>query len=526
MSGTNHGGDAGQDCQACDEQNGSGRQSTAHQDPRQRVTGASPSAEPYRLASPAVRRTPPRPAALAEVAIIGLFVATEALLARRLLHADTFFDEGTYLVSVDALRHGQALGEQIFTAQPPGWYYLLDLVASVSGNSLEAIRGGLALFVGLGAAAAYLAGRAFAGRTGGAVTAGLFLIAFPLPLYATRVLSDPSSLVLALAAVALAATARRNPEGLLLAAASGAAFGLGSLVKLYAVLALPTIALLLASGTGRARRRLLAAALGFALPILLTVLANVRALPELWDAVVTYHRDASGIEILDNVDAVTGVFNARMPFGWLVALAMALALAAAARRRSVQTAALWLWPVLVCALLLWHDPLLEHHIAAMAVSLVPAAGVTLGSAIRDLPPRWMLVAGAALALVFVAGYAQQVRRLDSEVRPEEPGIVWAGGELARSTTPDELVVSDLPLSAYLADRRVPGELVDTAMLRFATGSLTPDRVFQILDERCVRAVAAGRVFTVLPGFMKRLAEKFPTSKRRFGVVVFTRERCS
>ena len=100
--------------------------------------------------------------------------------------------------------------------------------------------------------------------------------------------------------------------------------------------------------------------------------------------------------------------------------------------------------------------MLEHHIAALAVSLVPATGVTFGVAIRDLPLRWMLVAGAALGIVLVAGYAQQVRRLDSEVRSEEPGIVWAAGELARATTPDELVVSDLPLSAYLADRRFPG----------------------------------------------------------------------
>jgi hypothetical protein len=473
-----------------------------------------------------VTRTPPRPALLAEVTIVGLFVAAEVLLARRLLHADTFFDEGTYLVSVDALRHGQSLGEQIFTAQPPGWYYLLDLVASVAGNSLESIRAGLAVVVALGTVAAYGTGRALAGRTGGAVTAGLLLIAFPLPLYATRVLSDPSSLVLTLVAVALAAAARRSPEGLLLAAASGAALGLGALVKVYAVLALPTVVVLLATGTTRASRRLLVAMLGFAIPLLVTAVANVHAIPELWDGVVTYHRDASGIEILDNVEAVTGVFNARMPFGWFVAAAIVLALAAAARRRSVPAAALWLWPALVCALLLWHDPLLEHHIAALAVSLVPAAGVTLGSAIRDLPPRWALVAGAAVGIVLVAGYAQQVRRLDSEVRPEEPGIIWAAGELARATKPDELVVSDLPLSAYLADRRVPGELVDTAQLRFATGSLTVDGVFRLLDEKCVRAVAAGRVFTVLPGFMKRLGGVFPAAKRRFGVVVFTRARCS
>jgi hypothetical protein len=140
VSGKNNGGNAGQAGQAGDEQNGSGDSR-----PRTKIGGSvsqapAPSANRTRLASPAVRRTPPRPAALAEVAIVGLFVVAEVFLARRLLHADTFFDEGTYLVSVDALRHGQTLGEQIFTAQPPGWYYLLDLVASVAGNSLEAIR--------------------------------------------------------------------------------------------------------------------------------------------------------------------------------------------------------------------------------------------------------------------------------------------------------------------------------------------------------------------------------------------------
>ena len=227
--------------------------------------------------------------------------------------------------------------------------------------------------------------------------------------------------MLTLAAVALAATARRRPEGLLLAAASGTALGLGVLVKLYAVLALPTIVLLVTTGTARASRRLLVVLLGIGAPLLVTAAVNLPAIPELWDGVVTYHREASGIEILDNVDAVTGVFNTRMPFGWLVLAAIVLTLADVVRRRSVPAAALWLWPALVCGLLLWHDPLLEHHVAALAVSLVPAVGVTLGSAIRDLPSRWALVAGTAAGILLVAGYAQQVRRLDSEVRPEEPG---------------------------------------------------------------------------------------------------------
>jgi hypothetical protein len=130
-----------------------------------------------------------------------------------------------------------------------------------------------------------------------------------------------------------------------------------------------------------------------------------------------------------------------------------------------------------------------------------------------------------LLVALAAGYAQAHRRAASEHRAEEPGIVWAAQELARATSPDELVVSDLPYAAYLADRRLPGELVDTARLRFATGSLTRAEVLRIIEERCVRAVAAGRVFTVLPGFTNRLEALFDTKRRRFGVVVYTRGRC-
>jgi hypothetical protein len=44
------------------------------------------------------------------------------------------------------------------------------------------------------------------------------------------------------------------------------------------------------------------------------------------------------------------------------------------------------------------------------------------------------------------------------------------------TKPHDLVASDLPIVVYLADRREPGELVDTSAVRFASGSLKPTDV--------------------------------------------------
>ena len=44
------------------------------------------------------------------------------------------------------------------------------------------------------------------------------------------------------------------------------------------------------------------------------------------------------------------------------------------------------------------------------------------------------------------------------------------------TQPDELVGTDLPIVAYLADRRVPGQLVDSSFVRLGVGSLTDGEI--------------------------------------------------
>ena len=455
---------------------------------------------------------------------MGALVAAETFLARRLLHTDTFFDEGTYLVSVDALRHGQALGDPIFTAQPPGWYHVLDLVVAVAGTSVADVRGGLALVAGLGAAAAYGLGRAVRGRLEGALCAGLLLIAFPYALYAGRVLADPASLTLTLAAVALAAAAGRTGAARL-ASASGVVLMLAILVKLQAVLALPTLVLLAFSGQGSRRRHAAAFVTGAVVPLALVAAAHAGSLAGIWDGVFTYHRRASGVEILDNASAIRDLFNVRMPFGWLVLIAVAAGATTALRSRRPAATALWAWPAVVAAFLLWHDPLLEHHLSALSVSAAAAGGVALAAGLRSLQRRTAAVAGIALAAVIAAGYVQEIRRLDSEVRPEERGTVWAAGELARNTPADALVAADQPYAAYLARRRVPGELVDVARLRFTAGSLSTKGVLRLLEEQCIPAVVAGRSFTTVPGLLEGLRRLYSDEVRRFGVSVLTRPRC-
>ena len=55
----------------------------------------------------------------AELAALALIVAAHVVLLTRLLHTATTFDEGVYLLSLAELRHGQALGRDVFTSQAP-----------------------------------------------------------------------------------------------------------------------------------------------------------------------------------------------------------------------------------------------------------------------------------------------------------------------------------------------------------------------------------------------------------------------
>ena len=60
----------------------------------------------------------------AELSVLGAILAAQAVLFARPLRSATNYDEDVYLAALDALRHGQALGSQVFAAQFPGFVYV------------------------------------------------------------------------------------------------------------------------------------------------------------------------------------------------------------------------------------------------------------------------------------------------------------------------------------------------------------------------------------------------------------------
>src|SRR5207247_3308221 len=103
-----------------------------------------------------------RAVALSPLVVAALLVIA-CFLFRHGLSYPPDFDEGVYLAAVDAWRHGQALGSEIFTAQPPGFYTLLRAGQAVLGATVSGGRDTIVALALVGLAGAYGLGRLLGG---------------------------------------------------------------------------------------------------------------------------------------------------------------------------------------------------------------------------------------------------------------------------------------------------------------------------------------------------------------------------
>jgi hypothetical protein len=449
-----------------------------------------------------------RRALIAEVALLAAVLAAQAYLFSRPIHGATNYDEGVYLAAVDAVRHGQALGSDVFAAQFPGFYDLLRGLSFLSGIGVVALRCAVLSVTLLGTVGGWLVGRRFGGPAGGLLAASFLAIAPPLDLFGWQVVADPPALALTALALGLASL-----EGPVAAVAAGAAFGAAGSVKLTAITAVPALVWLL-------RRRPLPSLGGFVFVVGVVLAAHGPALGDLWTSGVTYHENARSTpaviphphrQILDQVPHTT-------PFFWLALLAAVVALAAFALRRPLHAWPLWSWAVLSVAFLLVHEPLHYNHLIDFPFTVAIAAGATLGAALRLVPRP--VVAVAALAVAVAVGYVQQLHRVDAARTPEPPSNVAAARTLSRLTPPGSLIVDDRPIVSFLAHRRVVGELVDLARLRWEAGSLTDADV--VADLRRARAVVVSRALRDRPRVLAYVRSNFRLRYDAGGVRIYVR----
>ena len=286
------------------------------------------------------------PTFAAEAGALALVLAAVAYVATRNLHTYPNYDEGNYLGSLDALRHGQALGKDVFLDQPPGWYLLLVAVSYPFGNSIVGVRTGLAVVALTAVVAAYFGGRLVGGPVAGVVRAAVMAFARPFASLVATVESEPASAALAVVAVVLAAYAYRNRFRPWLAFASGAALAASAAVKLPGLTAaLPIAGLAVICGSGPLARRLLLPAAGAAAVSAALVVAYHNALPQIWHGVfVTHARILNSSSATSNLYQVERYVDPRTAWGCLFICGGIASIILAIRGRERRLlAALWLW---------------------------------------------------------------------------------------------------------------------------------------------------------------------------------------
>ena len=438
---------------------------------------------------------------LALAALLGL----AAFVWSRGLDAAANYDEGVYLASLDALRHGQELGTDVYASQPPGFYVLLQELSFLPGDGIEWIRVAFVLVALLGLGAAYAIGRKLADVSGAFGAAALLAVTAPWPVQAARVQADTASVALALCAVAVAFYAGRCSWRW---AATGALAGAAIAVKLLAFPVVAPLAVLLVARRSWHAAGACVAGAGAVWAALAVAYAG--ALGELWQSVVSDHRGARelGPSLADNVERVL-----LHPLDWktpaAVLVVVGLACAAIFARR-MEMLALGVWIVASAAFLVYQRPLLDHHFVLLAATLAVSAGAGLAAGCQRLPRPASLVAAGIVAVALALGFVQEGRRLARQ--GAEPAAVLQTAEQLRAFTQEgDLVGGDLPIVAYLADRRMPGQLVDTSFVRLEGGSLTDEEIIDELET--VEAVIVGREFRNRPALMRRLNDLHPEGRK-------------
>jgi 4-amino-4-deoxy-L-arabinose transferase-like glycosyltransferase len=451
----------------------------------------------------------------------GLFglLAGAALLFSRTLDAGANYDEGVYLASADALAGGERLGEDVFASQPPGFYVLLRVATALPGSSVQATRLFFLVFALAGVAGAWWLGRTLAGYLAG-LGAGAMLLAAPsFAVESTRIAADMPSIALALVSLALLANALERHSALA-GAAAGLTLSAAVSVKLFAVLAaIPAVAMI---ASARPAQRLLAAIAGglVAVPLVLGVL-HAGDLRPLYDDAVSFHTAARHQVAGLNGERIARFFAPRSAWAWLVAAGAVVWIARRGHPRTLLP--LWLWALASAAFLVWHRPLLDHHFVLLAAACSVPAGAMLGRAVET--SRRKAIASAALALVIAAGAAQQWRHIERLSGPVAD-VQAAAAAVRAATKPGETIVSDLPLVAYLADRSLPGELVDTSAVRFESGSLQDECVLSVTDASGARVVVVGRMFRDRPHLLAAFRDLFPAHRAVGEITLYERSQAA
>jgi 4-amino-4-deoxy-L-arabinose transferase-like glycosyltransferase len=408
-----------------------------------------------------------RASAWLAIAVAVIFIVAQASLLDVRIRD---FDEGVYWQSIRALARGEPLFSSVFASQPPAFYYLLLPLYLVS-HTLGSLRLTVLLIAVVGLGAMYLIARLVAGPIAGLVALAL-VAASPLYFHqSATVQADGPSVALSAASVALALLAVRDAgkRRLALAALSGLVLAFAIDIKLLAVVAAVAVAIVLL-GEGEKRLASTLAAIGGGLiGAVIGLLPTITAPRVAFNDLIQTHLGAGHVG-LQGISANIQILLMRrdVPIEALALLATIAALAVFDQRIVMPLA----WLLASIAAVLAYHPLFLHHLAMLSVPL--ALVIAVGAV--DIGRDGRFAAGAAAVMVVVTVGASSAAAL-SDVRfsftPDFHNAEMSAAVRAASR-PGDFWISDNPFAVGLADRDIPGPLVDPSLQRITSRLLTVD----------------------------------------------------
>src|SRR5579885_2953865 len=515
-------------------------------------------------AMPSARQS--RRALILEVGLPGGILLLALLL--RLWHLDAVtdnYDEGVYWASLRAMREGYGLFTPVFSSQPP--FFLLSLYPLVAllGPTLYAARLGIVGFSLISVLAMYVLARRLGGPWAGGIAALLLACDYLYLIQSQTVQAEAPSVALMIVALAAASYANRYPWQA--AGISGIATALAILEKLFAVAAIPPIAVLFAGQlmaferalpgaerpatpgaglSGRLRlpqratiRRagLLAGTylLGLVLAGLLVMLPYLGQLQTAYQQVIAFHLAADQSFASTTSQNPSILLGAHPMYPLAVLALLGLMIGLLRRRWHVLTAGAWILAALI--ILLRQAPLFTHHLVLLIPGLALSAAIGLAPAGWRLKPRlevppqslasqaetharavWgrqALLVGLPLLLVLgvILYDLRDVRNYPLGPVANAAQISQVADDLASFTTSAQQVITDDQYIAMLANRDVPPALVDTSNVRITTGYLTTAQVEAIAEQPQIGAILfySGR-FDELSGFRAWVTQHFQLAR--------------
>jgi 4-amino-4-deoxy-L-arabinose transferase-like glycosyltransferase len=446
------------------------------------------------------------------------------------------WDEGVYLLTARTVAEGHRLYSDIFSMAPPLFIASLNLGFWLGGETVAAGRAVIVLYSALGLLGVGLLAREWGGRLAGPVAVVALAAAPHFYILSRTVIADLPSMGLACLALWMAVRYGRTGRRRWLAAA-GWMLSCGLCLKLTAGLVAPAmvLAVLLHDWQAGGRQgRPATARLGnvcysgavmgvaFAVPMAICLLTHeVGPMVEQVVALLWTQREHFTPDYGDNAMLLfkylaADNFNVALNRGLTVlGLAGSLALA---WRRPKDALVLGLWLATTVVVIIGYAPLWVHLFSPVLFPLAAGAGVGAGflyrafyEIVRDRHSRAARAAGQkaigiALALA-LAGYVYDWPAIIAENgrRASAPsgGLEKTVRQIAATTSPGDLVITDEPLLAFVAGRPVPPDLCDCSVVRITVGKLTVRDLINATKRHQPAAIALGaesRFAVYLPGY--------------------------